>query len=230
MHHFISKHSTAQPHSVAIIEETKHIGSLSSTRTYTFQQLELDSNRVSYLLQHTHLVTANGPPIGICLDGYKSIVAILAIWKTGNAYVPLDASYPVQRLQYMVEDSGMEMVITESTELVDGGALAGGWFGQTAGTYLADNDGNIDDWTNFVRPYAAVGTPATRIKAKNRHIVQLDAEWSAIQALSNPPAISAHEVAVSASDITCILYTSGSTGKPKGVCALHTAALNRFQV
>lgn len=43
------------------------------------------------------------------------IVSALAAFKAGAAYLPLDASSPPDRLQYMVEDSGAEIVVTEST-------------------------------------------------------------------------------------------------------------------
>jgi len=40
------------------------------------------------------------------------IVGILAILKAGGAYVPLDPSYPEERLSYIIEDSGVHIVIT----------------------------------------------------------------------------------------------------------------------
>lgn len=43
------------------------------------------------------------------------IVSALAAFKAGAAYLPLDASSPPDRLQYMVADSGAEIVVTEST-------------------------------------------------------------------------------------------------------------------
>ena len=45
------------------------------------------------------------------------MVALLGVLKSGAAYLPLDASYPRERLAYMVEDSGAGLVITQG-ELV----------------------------------------------------------------------------------------------------------------
>ena len=40
------------------------------------------------------------------------LVAQLAILKAGAAYVPLDPAFPVERLTYMVADSGLSVVVT----------------------------------------------------------------------------------------------------------------------
>lgn len=42
------------------------------------------------------------------------IVAFLAVMKTGAAYVPLDIDYPQDRLQWIVEDSAMHLLVTSS--------------------------------------------------------------------------------------------------------------------
>ncbi len=41
------------------------------------------------------------------------LVGILAILKTGAAYVPLDPDYPEQRLQYMLQDCNSQVVLTQ---------------------------------------------------------------------------------------------------------------------
>jgi amino acid adenylation domain-containing protein len=45
------------------------------------------------------------------------LVALLAILKAGGAYLPLDPEYPEQRLRYMLEDSGVELLLTEESLL-----------------------------------------------------------------------------------------------------------------
>ncbi|MET9888586.1 non-ribosomal peptide synthetase, partial [Streptomyces sp. NPDC006430] len=39
------------------------------------------------------------------------VVGILAVWKAGGGYVPLDPEYPVERLEFMVRDSGARVVV-----------------------------------------------------------------------------------------------------------------------
>ncbi len=64
-----------------------------------------------------HLRTQGVGPevrVGICLDrGVEMVVALMGVLKAGGAYVPLDPAYPEQRLDYMMEDAGVEAVITE---------------------------------------------------------------------------------------------------------------------
>lgn len=55
-----------------------------------------------------------GQYVGICLDrGFYLIAALLAVAKSGAAYVPLDPDYPVDRLQFMLQDAAVNLVITQ---------------------------------------------------------------------------------------------------------------------
>ena len=57
--------------------------------------------------------------IGLCADrSHDMIIAILGILKTGAAYVPLDPEYPAERLQYMVQDAAMPLILAQE-HLVD---------------------------------------------------------------------------------------------------------------
>ena len=47
--------------------------------------------------------------VGICMErSLEMMVALLAVLKTGAAYVPLDPGYPQERLRYMMEDAHLE--------------------------------------------------------------------------------------------------------------------------
>jgi non-ribosomal peptide synthetase component F len=67
--------------------------------------------------------------------GGEVVVALLAIAKAGGAYLPLDASYPPQRLSLLIEDSGVGVaggagpaartLPAQALDLAAGGALEG---------------------------------------------------------------------------------------------------------
>lgn len=51
--------------------------------------------------------------VGICLErSIEMLVALLAVWKAGGAYLPLDPDFPRDRLRFMVEDAGAPLVVT----------------------------------------------------------------------------------------------------------------------
>ncbi|OBP16552.1 hypothetical protein A5320_03915 [Rheinheimera sp. SA_1] len=79
----------------------------------TYQQLNLSANKLArYLLQQgvkPHML------VGLSVErSLEMVIAILAILKTGAAYLPLDPAYPESRLQYMIEDSSVRYVVTQS--------------------------------------------------------------------------------------------------------------------
>nr|WP_229257047.1 non-ribosomal peptide synthetase [Duganella lactea] len=52
--------------------------------------------------------------VGICVErSFDMLVGVLAIWKAGCAYVPLDPNYPAARLNFMLEDSGAQLVLIQ---------------------------------------------------------------------------------------------------------------------
>ncbi|WP_157119450.1 amino acid adenylation domain-containing protein, partial [Azohydromonas lata] len=59
--------------------------------------------------------------VGIAVErSIEMVVGILAILKAGGAYVPLDPEYPADRLAYMVADSGIGLLLTQSHLQVPG--------------------------------------------------------------------------------------------------------------
>lgn len=52
--------------------------------------------------------------VGLCVDrSHEMIIGILGILKTGAAYLPLDPSYPIDRLDYVIEDSEAALIVTK---------------------------------------------------------------------------------------------------------------------
>ncbi|BET96657.1 amino acid adenylation domain-containing protein [Xenorhabdus taiwanensis] len=56
--------------------------------------------------------------IALCIPrSLQAVVALLGILKAGGAYLPLDPSYPQSRLQYMLEHSEVEFILTETQQV-----------------------------------------------------------------------------------------------------------------
>ncbi|MEU4159270.1 amino acid adenylation domain-containing protein [Actinoplanes sp. NPDC026670] len=79
---------------------------------------ELD-RRANQLAHHLHRLGAGrGTLVGICTERTPDmVVAVLATLKAGAAYVPLDPAYPNERLAFMMQDSGLKLLLTQSTVL-----------------------------------------------------------------------------------------------------------------
>jgi amino acid adenylation domain-containing protein len=79
----------------------------------TYKELNQQANRVAHTLVEQHGISV-GDVVGLYVGRSPNmIIGILAILKAGAAYLPLDASYPESRLQYMAEDAQISTVISE---------------------------------------------------------------------------------------------------------------------
>jgi amino acid adenylation domain-containing protein len=78
----------------------------------SYEELNRRANRLARYL-HT-LGVGLETRVGICMDrSIDMVVGLLAILKAGGAYVPLDPAYPMDRLAYMVNDAGIEVLISQ---------------------------------------------------------------------------------------------------------------------
>jgi amino acid adenylation domain-containing protein len=92
----------------------------------SYAQLDARSNRLARHLRA--LGVERDQLVGLCVErGVDLLVAMLGIWKAGGAYVPLDPGFPMDRLAYMLEDSGARVLVTEAAlanELLRGSQVA----------------------------------------------------------------------------------------------------------
>ena len=81
-------------------------------RSLTYAELDARSDRIADALVARGVQA--GARVGVCLDRHLDLLAtMLAVLKAGAAYVPLDPAYPVDRLQFMVEDAALLLVVSE---------------------------------------------------------------------------------------------------------------------
>jgi amino acid adenylation domain-containing protein/FkbH-like protein len=80
--------------------------------SWSYKQLNARANQLARRLQEAGV----GPEslVAICLERSADLMAsFLAVWKNGAAYVPLDPSYPKERLAFMLKDSQARVIITQ---------------------------------------------------------------------------------------------------------------------
>ena len=82
------------------------------TRLLTYAELNARVNQLARYLRRLGV----GPNVlvGICLErSLDMLVAVMAVMKASGAYVPLDPAYPADRLDFMIQDASLGVVITE---------------------------------------------------------------------------------------------------------------------
>ena len=81
----------------------------------TYAELNRRANRLAHLLRARG--AGPGVLVGVCIDrSVELVVAIVAILKSGAAYVPLDPQYPHERLAMMLEDSAVPLLVCEQAQ------------------------------------------------------------------------------------------------------------------
>ncbi|MFT5355317.1 MAG: non-ribosomal peptide synthetase component F, partial [Polyangiales bacterium] len=85
--------------------------SVDSDETCTYEELDRKSNHLAHRLRAQGVEP--GERVAVCLPrSFDLATALLAVLKTGAAYVPLDPSYPSSALSHMLEDSGAKVALT----------------------------------------------------------------------------------------------------------------------
>ena len=77
----------------------------------SYAELNGRANQLAHALQARGI----GPEskVGIFINrSFEMVLAVLGVFKAGAAYVPLDPSYPADRLSYMIDDAGLALVLT----------------------------------------------------------------------------------------------------------------------
>ncbi|NUT40639.1 MAG: amino acid adenylation domain-containing protein [Thermoactinospora sp.] len=102
----------------------------------SFGELDRRANRVAHRL--LAMGVQPGRPVGICAErSLEMVVGLLGILKSGGAYLPIDPSYPAQRVAFMLGDAEPGILLTQE-RLVDGLPAHG------ARTLLLDRAGEFD--------------------------------------------------------------------------------------
>ncbi|BAQ66126.1 amino acid adenylation domain-containing protein [Geminocystis sp. NIES-3709] len=95
------------PYNIAILTENEQL---------TYQELHQKSNQLAHYLKGLEIEKKEEILVGICLERNANlIISLLGILKAGFAYVPLDPNYPQDRLDFMIKDSQLSILITQES-------------------------------------------------------------------------------------------------------------------
>jgi amino acid adenylation domain-containing protein len=104
IHQLFEEQVRQTPEAVAVVFEGEKL---------TYSELNRRANALAYALQALGV----GPEalVGVCMErSLEMVIALLGILKAGGAYVPLDPIYPRERLDYMVQDAQMSILLTQT--------------------------------------------------------------------------------------------------------------------
>ncbi|MHC8352108.1 amino acid adenylation domain-containing protein [Pseudomonas sp. RT4P38] len=109
LHQLFEVQAAQRPNAIALVYEGEQL---------TYAALNAQANRLARKLREQGV----GPEVRVGIATERAmplVVGLLAILKAGGAYVPLDPHYPAERLSYMIEDSGITLLLTQQ-HLIDG--------------------------------------------------------------------------------------------------------------
>jgi amino acid adenylation domain-containing protein len=87
-----------------------------TTHSLSYRELNAKANQLAHYLQE--IGVKSDVLVGVCLErSVEMVIALLAIVKAGGAYLPLDPTYPQERLTMILEDAKPLIVITQSNYL-----------------------------------------------------------------------------------------------------------------
>ncbi|MEI6047794.1 MAG: amino acid adenylation domain-containing protein [Bacteroidota bacterium] len=93
---------------------SKKTAVISGNSSLTYKELNEKSNQIAWHL--ISLGVTGGDVVGICIErSVDMVVSVLGVLKAGCCYLPMDPSFPDDRISYMYEDSGARVLISQSS-------------------------------------------------------------------------------------------------------------------
>jgi amino acid adenylation domain-containing protein len=97
-----------------VIKNPDNLAVVFESENLTYQQLNEKADQLADYLIENYLMQPD-TLIGISVErSLEMIIGVLGILKAGGAYVPIDPNYPQERIELMLEDSGISVLLTQS--------------------------------------------------------------------------------------------------------------------
>ena len=107
IHELIADHARLRPDAIALVHGEQRL---------TFADFDRRANQLAHALRARGIGTE--VRVAIAMErGIDLWLAFYAVLKAGGAYIPLDPDYPTERLRYMLEDGGVQLLISHDAAL-----------------------------------------------------------------------------------------------------------------
>jgi amino acid adenylation domain-containing protein len=104
IHILFEQQASDNPDNVAVVFKDQQL---------TYKQLNEKANQLAHYLKEQHQIKPD-TLVGLCIDrSLEMVIGILGILKAGGAYTPLDPRYPQERLNYMIQDASLAVVLSQ---------------------------------------------------------------------------------------------------------------------
>jgi amino acid adenylation domain-containing protein len=182
------------PDAIAVVFEDQQL---------SYRELNDRANQVAHYLQSKGIGADRF--VGLYVErSLLMMVGLFGILKAGAAYVPIDPHHPLDRIEYVIDNAQIEIILTQQ-QLID----------------------RLPARKRKAQAIARANAPlpptrSVRCAESSIDLICLDTDWKsiAVQSISTPP------TNITPDHIAYLIYTSGSTGKPKGVEARHRGVVN----
>ncbi len=93
-----------------VLQTPNHTALVLSEGSITYKEL---NERANILASYLHNRSKESSLIGLCVNrSAEMMVGLLGIMKSGHAYVPIDPTYPQNRIDYIIKDSGIRLMVS----------------------------------------------------------------------------------------------------------------------
>jgi amino acid adenylation domain-containing protein len=177
----------------------------------TYGELDRRANRLAHALAGSLRPGGQAGLAALAVPrGLDFLTAMIAVWKAGAAYLPLDLGQPAKRIAQLLAASGAGVVLADQPDEAALGRALAELAPASRPTVLALGEAlGAADLPGGNSPPAAPDQPAPAAPDQS--------------ALEKPP-----DVAVTPRDLAYVIFTSGSTGVPKGAMLEHGGMLNHL--